>query len=422
MKNTLCTLAVAMTFWTSAANAWSNALPVGPAVGDQSLSPFYIWDSALPQRPGVMLREESIPRQPDITDASKIQRILYTSQDKRWNAGSVPVSGTLWFPQGETPKGGWPVIAWAHGTLGVADACAPSWTNPTPRDAHYINQWLKQGFVVVATDYQGLGGPGPHPYLNWEAEGRSVLDSVRAVLQAYPQQIANNLVITGQSQGSGASLGASLIAPDYAPELKLRATIATGLVATFPDGPIKPGHARPGHRDPVRFTLLRLIGGSLPDGAPAADKWVTAQGAKMLTLARTACMKELGRYERKEKLDGANAFVGGSGPVNAALTPVTNMPLKMFPAPLFTATGLADHTLSPHHQYAAVAALCAAGNPVEWKTYPGITHNGTVNVAFEDELAFVRSVMEHAPQQNSCGSLQAPGEPQHPVKGVPFNT
>ncbi len=111
MKNTLCTLAVAMTLWTSAANARSNALPVGPAVGDQSLSPFYIWDSALPQRPGVMLREESIPRQPDITDASKIQRILYTSQDKRWNAGSVPVSGTLWFPQGETPKGGWPVIA-----------------------------------------------------------------------------------------------------------------------------------------------------------------------------------------------------------------------------------------------------------------------------------------------------------------------
>lgn len=421
-KYPLCTLAVLLMVWANGANAWSSALPVGAAVGDQSLSPFYIWDSTLPSRPGVMLREEPLQRQPEITDAGKMQRILYTSQDKRWNAGIVPVSGAVWFPKGEPPAGGWPVIAWAHGTLGVADSCAPSWTNPTPRDAHYINQWLKQGFVVVATDYQGLGGPGPHPYMNWEAEGRSVLDSVRAALETWPQQIANNLVISGQSQGSGASLGASLIAPEYAPELKLRATIATGVVATFPDGPVKPGHARPGHRDPARFTLLRLIGGSLPDGAPEADKWVTDKGAKMLALARTSCMKEVGKYEHHEKITGATAFIGGSRQVDAALLPVTDMPVKMFPAPLFAATGLADHTLAPHHQYAAVAALCAGGNAVEWKTYPGITHNGTVNVAFDDELKFVRGVMEHSPLQNSCGSLLAPGEPQQPFKGVQFNT
>ncbi|WP_313627527.1 lipase family protein [Kosakonia sp.] len=410
----------ALTMWVNGANAWSNALPVGPAAGDQTLSPFYIWDGALPDKPGVMLREEPIPGQPDITDASEITRILYTSQDKRWNAGIVPVSGTLWLPKGHAPKGGWPLVAWAHGTLGVADSCAPSWTNPTPRDAHYINQWLKHGFAVVATDYQGLGGPGPHPYMNWEAEGRSVLDSVRAVLSSTPQ-LANNLVISGQSQGSGASLGASLLAPDYAPELQLRATIATGVVATFPDGPIKPGSARPEQRDPARFTLLRIIGGSLPDGAPPAEKWVTDQGAKMLALARTSCMPELGRYERHEKLTGDTVFIGGTKQVESTLLAVTDMPVKTFPAPLFTATGLADHTLSPHHQYAAIAALCAGGNAVEWKTYPGITHNGVVNVAFDDELKFVRGVMENAPQSNSCGSLQAPGELQQPLKGVPFN-
>jgi len=417
LKYALCAVSV----WVHGASAWSNALPVGPAAGDQSLSPFYIWDGSLPANPGMMLREEPLPAQPEITAASKSQRILYTSRDKRWNAGIVPVSGALWFPKGNPPAGGWPVLAWAHGTLGVADSCAPSWTNPTARDAHYINQWLQQGFAVVATDYQGLGGPGPHPYMNWEAEGRSVLDSVRAALQAYPQQLANNLVISGQSQGSGASLGASLIAPDYAPELKLRATLATGVVATFPDGPVKPGNARPGNRDPSRFTMLRLIGGSLPDGAPPAEKWVTEKGAKLLALAKTACMSELGRYERHEKLDGSAAFIGGSAQVTNALLPVTDMPVKALPAPLFAATGLADHTLSPHHQYAAVAALCAGGNAVEWKTYPGITHNGTVNVAFADELKFVRGVMENAPQPNSCGSLQPPGKLQQPTKGVAFN-
>jgi hypothetical protein len=72
------------------------------------------------------------------------------------------------------------------------------------------------------------------------------------------------------------------------------------------------------------------------------------------------------------------------------LKPVTDMPSARFPAPLFLATGLADRTLSPYHQYAAVAALCAAGNPLEWKTYQGITHNGIVNTAFADELTFVQ--------------------------------
>ncbi len=288
-----------------------------------------------------MLRQQPVASQPQITAAGKRVRILYTSQDVRWNAGIVPVSGLLWLPKGPPPTGGWPLVAWAHGTLGIADSCAPSWTHPTARDAHYINQWLQQGFAVVATDYQGLGGPGPHPYMNWQAEGRSVLDSVRAVLSS-PLPVANSVVISGQSQGSGASLGASLLAADYAPELRLRATIATGVVATFPDGPVQPGPAREG-RDPARFTLLRLLGGSLPDGAPAAQQWVTAKGEKLLELARTACMPALGAYERHEKLRGKTVFIGGSKQVERSLLAQTQMPMKRFPAPLFLATGLAAH-------------------------------------------------------------------------------
>jgi dipeptidyl aminopeptidase/acylaminoacyl peptidase len=106
----------------------------------------------------MMLREEPMTAQDQITDADLMRRILYTSRDVRWHAGIVPVSGTLYTPKGTPPSGGWPVVAWAHGTLGVADSCAPSWTTHIPRDAAYINQWLKQGFAVVATDYQGWVG------------------------------------------------------------------------------------------------------------------------------------------------------------------------------------------------------------------------------------------------------------------------
>ena len=172
----------------------ARTLPTGPDVGDQDLSPFYRFNTTLPPWPGLTLREEAIPVQAELTAAASALRVLYTSLDARWNSGIVPVSGTLYLPKGTRPSGGWPLVAWAHGTLGVADVCAPSWAGHKPRDATYINRWLAAGFAVVATDYQGLGGPGPHPYLIWEAEGRSVLDAARAALQAHSAALATGTI------------------------------------------------------------------------------------------------------------------------------------------------------------------------------------------------------------------------------------
>jgi hypothetical protein len=56
-------------------------LPTGPLYGDQDLSPFYRWQEALPQKPGVVLREEAAPANPEIVLAAKASRILYTSTD-----------------------------------------------------------------------------------------------------------------------------------------------------------------------------------------------------------------------------------------------------------------------------------------------------------------------------------------------------
>ena len=43
-----------------------------------------------------------------------------------------------------------------------------------------MKQLVDAGYVVAATDYEGLGTPGVHPYLVGESEGRSVLDAARA--------------------------------------------------------------------------------------------------------------------------------------------------------------------------------------------------------------------------------------------------
>lgn len=397
------------------------SLPTGPSAGDQVLSPFYRWEGAPPQHAGRMLRSEPLAAQPELAAAGLSQRILYSSTDARWNSGILPVSGTLYLPRGEPPKGGWPLIAWAHGTLGVADACAPSWAQHRPRDATYLNRWLENGFAVVATDYQGLGGPGPHPYLIWQAEGRSILDSARAALAAHPGRIANDVIVTGQSQGSGSALGASRLAPDYAPDLKLRATIATGVVSSFPAGPYKLQDAALSLNSPSRFTVLRLIGGSLPDGGPSADSLMSEKGRALLQAARSGCVDEMRAIEQRDKLDAGAAFAIEPARLEAMLQPVTDMSPARIGTPVFLGTGLADRTLPPRRQYAAAVALCSAGNAVTWKTYAGVTHNGIVNAAFDDELAFVRRAMEGAPAPSNCSALVEPGAPGTPTPGVRFN-
>lgn len=397
------------------------SLPTGVEAGDQDLSPFYRWTAAMPSRPGQMLREEEQPAQPEINAASSAVRILYTSDDARWRSGLVPVSGTMYLPMGEVPTGGWPLVAWAHGTLGVADSCAPSLAMHKARDATYINRWLKAGFAVVATDYQGLGGPGPHPYLIWQAEGRSVLDSVRAALQARPGKIANMVLITGQSQGSGAALGAARLAPQYAPEIRLVGTVATGVVSSFPDGPYKPpSNAAAGGGAP-HYVIMSMVGGNLREGAPRAEELVSDLAKPVLDEARRACAPAVFGVARRLKVDMVTAFKVSEKELMPLTLNAIEMTSVQMTVPLLLGTGLSDTTIPPRHQYAAVRALCATGSPVVWKTYAGMTHNGGLNASFDDALAFMRDRMAGKPLASNCANAIEPEAPGPATSGIVFN-
>ncbi|HYN69417.1 MAG TPA: lipase family protein [Candidatus Eisenbacteria bacterium] len=124
---------------------------------------------------------------------------------------------------------GLPVLAWAHGTTGLADACAPSRAGVAAEDVLTIVDLARQGFVVAATDYEGLGTAGIHPYLVGPSEGRSVLDAIRAV-QHFPEAGAGpRAAVLGISQGGHAALWAAELGPSYAPDLDL-----VGVVAASP--------------------------------------------------------------------------------------------------------------------------------------------------------------------------------------------
>jgi hypothetical protein len=404
------------------------AVPVtGPSVGDGGVSDFYVWKEALPAQAGVMLREEPLPKDRLQPGASQNIRTLYSSTDGVGDHDRVTVSGTIYLPNKTMPKSGWPIVAWAHGTTGIADVCAPSWQGRQQRDKEYLDAWLSHGFAVVATDYQGLGTPGMHPYLLWRSEGYSVLDAVRAALQRHPKQLRNQVVVVGQSQGSGAALGASFLAPTYAPQLKILGTVATGLVVTFHPAPgvklpPKPKqYTDPTLMDPA-YAILRIAGTDRslhPDIDTAA--FVTEKGRMVLHAALTSCLHDLFDLSAREKLTGAQVFSGDLTTIDSDMEANFELPSAKMPVPIFVGTGLADAEAGTAQQYNAVVGMCTAGTQVEWRTYPGLTHNGAVNVSLRDSLPFVQRLVSGQAIAGTCDHIEPLGPPQAADKGTPFN-
>ncbi|EOR07985.1 alpha/beta hydrolase [Acinetobacter genomosp. 15BJ] len=130
--------------------------------------------------------------------------------------GKETMATTLLFvPGGPTPAGGWKIVAWAHGTTGVADQCAPSRNITNPVIQNMISQFLEAGYVVVAPDYEGLGEPSGrelHPFLNVKSEAYSITDAVvaaRSYLAGQGKLVSRQWMTVGHSQGGQAALGAA---------------------------------------------------------------------------------------------------------------------------------------------------------------------------------------------------------------------
>lgn len=134
-------------------------------------------------------------------------------------------TGVLVAPTGKAPKEGRPVVAWAHGTTGTAESCGPSQVfNPAvPLNEYFLvggNSWtdyglpaleefIKAGYVVVGTDYQGLGGGGKHQYVVSVTQANDAINSIRAAGDLKEAGAGKKAVIYGWSQGGATVLNAA---------------------------------------------------------------------------------------------------------------------------------------------------------------------------------------------------------------------
>ena len=116
------------------------------------------------------------------------------------NDQPIAVTGTVFAPSQTTDPS---IVAWAHGTTGLGDACTPSKMAAGGEGSEVLlgTAVVSRGLVFVATDYEGLGTPGVHTYLVGQSEGRAVLDSIRAARQLLELPATTKAVVLGPLPG-----------------------------------------------------------------------------------------------------------------------------------------------------------------------------------------------------------------------------
>lgn len=374
---------------TPAAPAVTIAMTVDPAGGDGGVSAFYSDPvPATVTKAGEMIRTEPLEADKSLENAGRAERILYVSTDGLEGSRPVAVSGAVFLPKGDAPEGGWPLMAWAHGTVGTADVCAPSNNPRSERDTKYLNHWLAQGYAIVASDYQGLGAPGGHPYLATKPEAYSVLDSIRAAQAKADYNLSKKVVLVGQSQGGGAAFATAAVADAYAPELDIRGTVATGT-------PYFTATTAPATRDPdavspvLGYTIyiLDLVRQADPAFDPAA--YLSPEGKQLWDLSRTACYGQVARAIVDGGISQNKAIAVDTTPIASKFYSLMAYDTLKVKGPVFMGTGGQDRDVPPAGQQRLVNDACAAGSVIQHHIYPDLDHSGAVNGSLSDSTPFV---------------------------------
>ncbi|MGF6418021.1 hypothetical protein ABH900_001492 [Stenotrophomonas sp. AN71] len=303
-------------------------------------------------------------------------------------------TGLLYLPAGTAPAGGWPVVSWAHGTQGVADHCAPSVSGPThpERDGRFLDHFLAQGYAVVAADYQGLGSSGDHAYLHVRTAARNAIDLVKASHQFLGTRLSPRWVSVGYSQGGAAALSAGHLAPTYSgPGLQYKGSFTAGTPTAVEMTALvmRPDSRTANPGGPNAYHAYLLDG--LLQVAPQIDRVLSAQGRARIALARQHCLTDLAA-----QLEGASTGEMFIAPLTSVpgiwtlLHDYLGVPRRGFSQPLMLAHGTGDRDVPYLTTLLYAAGLALRGEPVAFRQYP-VNHQGTLDAAAADALAFVRA-------------------------------
>lgn len=334
----------------------------------------------------------------------QVWSIHYWSPDEQGRMQDL--SAMVAAPVGPAPRTQRPVLAWTHGTWGVASQCAPS-LSPAFFTATAGLAGVAQGYVVVAPDFPGLGSAGVHPYLGGIPAARSTLDAIRAA-RSIPEAAARpRFALWGASQGGHAALWTAQLSPSYAPELKLVGVAAaappTDLIANLQGGD-----------DPsIRAFLTAFTAYSWSGyyGAPLASLGGPQTQTIITRLAQNNCVgidskpklgAMIGMVMLKNRLQGVD--LGKIQPWSG-IARMNSLNPAAINVPMLVAQNPTDVIVSPPVTRTYARAACAAGKTVEWIDIVGKGHPTSAEDSSAATLAWIADRFAGKAAPSDCGSI-----------------
>lgn len=371
------------------------------------LEPFYTSPDPIPQELGTIVRRE--PLGVDVAGGTA-ERILYVSE--RPDGTRAVSGGMLFLPDAPAPAGGRPIVAWEHGTLGMGDACVPSRSaTPLADISTFLPQMLEQGWIVVATDYVGLGTPGPNQYLVAEAEVRDVVNSVRAVRTLPEAQAGDRYVTFGHSQGGHASIWTGHLGPDYAPELELLGVAAAAPALNLPE------IASAQWNTPVGWVIGSDLIESWPTYYPdlSVDSILSSAGRNNEARLAAECVKAAGLEALIREKFGQQFFSKDpqddprwKDALDAQTPPA--MPASM---PVFIAQGTTDQIVLDWPNAMISQQWCEAGSTLATLWMGDVDHMAAAHVSGPTAFQWIYQRFAGVPAQSTC-DLPLPVAPVDP--------
>jgi acetyl esterase/lipase len=351
-----------------------------------SLDDFYEVPTPLPPgEPGDLIRRMPI----ESPSGQAGWRIMYHSTDAQGEDRAV--TGVVFHPTSAPPGGGWPIVAWAHGTSGLASACAPS-RRATPPPEFGVPG------VHVATDYIGLGPVGElHPYLSAAAEGHAVIDGVIAARSMPEVDAGNRWAVAGVSQGGHAALVTGEMAADRLPDAELLGTVAIApgsqLAKSFGDDL----QAR-------AITAMVLFGAATEDPAIDPRNFLNPEVYEPAAEAiEQGCISEI--TTAMVPLAARPDFYvtdPRSDPVGAAWLAENDPGKVATSSPLLLVQGGQDPLVVPARTDALFAQLCGLGQVVDRLDVPTANHDTVTRESESEVSAWLAARFDGAPAQDDC--------------------
>lgn len=320
--------------------------------------------------PGSIIRIEPMDGAPLGASA---YRVLYRSVGV--HGEPIAVSGVVVIPTGTAPADGRPIVAWAHPTSGVVSRCAPSEAHMVFQTMMGLRDMVKHGYIVAATDYPGLGTPGPHPYLVGDSEAHAVIDMVRAARAMPNAQAGNRYAVWGHSQGGQAALFTGMLSATYAPELQL-----VGVAAAAPAAELKELLTDDADTDGGRnVTAMTLWSWQRVYGAPM-NQVVTPSAMPAVDALSNECLESVldmvERHYSQRPLEQHFLQVKDITDIEPWKSLLEQNEAGTLPSdlPVFIAQGAADRLVLPAVTRNYVQRLCNAGSRVQYVELANVNH------------------------------------------------